>query len=636
MPCVTTDTKGEFYMKKLISLILIFTIFCSFFVSANAANKPADDDIKSILNIMNIMTYDKNGNFNDAQYVTRAALAKILVNSSKYKGVASASSRISPFADVLHTHWGASYVSVASKNKFMTGYSDGTFRPDKNILFEEALSAMLRLLGYTNDDYTGAYPVGQIAKAEDIGLSEGVTAYIGSPIPRSEMAKLIYNLLNTPAKGEIAIYATKLGYTPSSELLTLGDVFKDNVTGPVTVKPGTLAGLGFSAARVYRNGETATLSDVENFDVIYYSKTSSSLWAYSKKISGILSNISPNKESPTSVTVSGVTYPLNYYAAQRAFGLDGLANGETVTMLLDKNGNVCDAYRASELYQSLIGVMTGVSTKTITATDGTKVTGYYASVLTLDGSTLEIERPTNSDSYVGKAVSVDLQSGNIRTYSAGGNNVYGYIHADTHMIGNTPTASNLKILEIDDNGNMISPTVYRLDGVNLKSSSVLLASKNSSGAVDGLILKNVTGDMHKYGIITDIQTRSTPTSDGSSQNITKTYSYDLGGIRGSTSFSRTAISLTEGPCVFMYKDGELSNAKNLIREDKVSLLTPEYATASSGVKHKISANVLVYRVVGDDKILTDLDEAISHDGTIWIYYDNIQSVGGLVRVIYIK
>ncbi len=86
----------------------------------------------------------------------------------------------------------------------------------------------------------------------------------------------------------------------------------------------------------------------------------------------------------------------------------------------------------------------------------------------------------------------------------------------------------------------------------------------------------------------------------------------------------------------MYKNGEIADAKNLIRAENISLLTPEYATTTNGVKHKISPNVLVYKIVGDNKILTDLDEALSHTGTIWIYYDNIQSVGGLVRVIYIK
>ncbi|MBQ5777681.1 MAG: S-layer homology domain-containing protein, partial [Oscillospiraceae bacterium] len=574
-------------MKKILSLILSIALFSSLLIpSAWAANLPADDDIEAILDVMNIMTYDAKGNFNEGVAVTRAALAKILVNSSKYKGVATASSRISPFADVLFTHWGAPYVSVASKNKFMTGYSDGTFRPDRSVLYEEALSAMLRLLGYTNDDYTGAYPAGQIAKAEDIGLSENIFAYPGAPLTRSEMAKLVYNLLNTPAKGESTIYATKLGYTPSSELLTIGDVFKDNVTGPVTVKPGTISSLGFSgSSRVYKDGSGAKLSEIDNYDVIYYSKQSNSLWAYSRKISGIVNEISPNKESPTSVTVSGVRYPLNYYSAQRAFGLDGLKNGETVTMLLDKNGNVCDAYHANELYDSLIGVMTGVSQKTITATDGTKTTGYYAEILTLDGSYVEVPQSTNSDDYVGHAVSFDPTTNRLRSYASGSNGVSGYINSDAYLIGNTSIAKNIKIVEIDDNGNMISPTLSRLNGVKLESSSVLLSSRNSSGAVDGLILKDVTGDMHKYGIITDIKKSSVTDREGNVSQGSPVYSYDLAGVRGTVSFARTTISLTEGPCVFMYKNGELTNAKNLTLANNVSLLTPEYATLTSGAKH---------------------------------------------------
>ncbi len=623
-------------MKKLISLILSVTILMTFAIPASASSLPADDDIESILDVMEIMTYDANGNFNESQYVTRAALAKILVSASQYKGAATATSRISPFADVMYTHWGASYISVASKNKFMTGYSDGTFRPNSYIKYEEALSAMLRLLGYTNSDYTGAYPAGQIAKAADIGLSDGVYVAQGNPVIRNEMAKLVYNLLNTEPKGGTSIYAQTLGYTPSSELLTIGDVLDDNVNGPVTVKSGTLSSLGLSSARVYRNGNGASVSDIENYDVIYYSKKSNAIWAYSKKVSGVLEAITPNKETPTSVTVSGVTYPLPYYAAQRAFGLDGLEVGETVTMLLDKNGKVCDAYEAGSLYETIIGVVIGVSSKALTATDGTKTSSYYATILTLDGSSVDIERADNSATLVGKAVEVDYATGKIRTISKGSGNTSGYINASALTWGSTPIAQNIKILEIDDNGNMVKLTLSRLDGVSLKSENILLSTTNASGAVDGLILTDVTGDMHKYGLITKVDRNTIPDGAGGHTPSKYVYHYDLEGKTGTVTFSGAISSLTEGPCVFVYDDGVLSEAKNLTRATNVTLLTPSYATIGGSVKHRISTNVQVYKVVNDTKIKTTLDEAVSHTGDIWIYYDNIQSAGGMVRVIYLK
>ncbi len=623
-------------MKKLLSLILSAALIIAFTIPAGAATLPADDDIESILDVMEIMTYDTKGNFNESQYVTRAALAKILVSASQYKGAATGTSRISPFSDVMYTHWGAPYISVASKNKFMTGYSDGTFRPDSYIKYEEALSAMLRLLGYTNADYTGAYPAGQIAKAADIGLSDEVYISAGNPIIRSEMAKLVYNLLNTPEKGSEVIYAQSLGYTPSSELLTIGDVLDDNVTGPVTVKAGTLSSLGLSSARVYRNGNGASLSDIENYDVIYYSKKSNAVWAYSNKVSGVLEAITPNKESPTSVTVSGVTYALPYYAAQRAFGLDGLEVGETVTMLLDKNGKVCDAYEAGTLYESIIGVVTDVQSKALTSTDGTKTSGYYATILTLDGSTVDIEQQNNSTTLIGQAVEMDYATGKIRTISKGSGSISGYINASSLTWGSKPLAQNVKILEIDDNGNMVKLSLSRLDGVNLKSSSILLSTTNSSSAIDGLILKDVTGDMHKYGLITKVDRNTISDGAGGKSPSKYVYHYDLEGQTGTVTFSGAISNLTEGPCVFIYDSGELVEARNLTRAENVTLLTPSYATVGGSVKHRISSNVQVYKIVDDTKIKTTLNEAVSYNGTVWIYYDNIQSAGGLVRVIYLR
>ena len=633
---MTNKSKGQMNMKKLISLILSAAILLTFVIPASASNLPSDDDIETILDVMEIMTYDAKGNFNDSQYVTRAALAKILVTASQYKGAATATSRISPFSDVMYTHWGAPYISVASKNKFMTGYSDGSFRPNSYIKYEEALSAMLRLLGYTNNDYTGAYPAGQIAKAADIGLSDEVYVTPGNPIIRSEMAKLVYNLLNTPSKGNTTIYAQSLGYTPSSELLTIGDVLDDNVTGPVTVKAGTVSSLGFTSPRVYRNGNGANISDIEHYDVIYYSKKSNAIWAYSNKVSGILEAITPNKEAPTSVTVSGVTYPLPYYAAQRAFGLDGLEVGETVTMLLDKNAKVCDAYEAGALYESIVGVVTGVQSKTLTSADGTKTSGYYATILTLDGSNVDIEQSGISTALVGKAVEVNYATGKIHTTSKGSGNNHGYVNAASLTWGSAPLAQDIKILEIDDNYNMTKLTLQRLDGVNLKSESILLSTTNSSGAIDGLIIRNVTGDMHKYGLITKID-RNTVSDGAGGQSPSKyVYHYDLNGQSGTVTLSGATTSLTEGPCVFIYDNGILSEAKNLIRATNVTLLTPSYATVGGSVKHRISQNIQVYKVLNDTKIKTTLDEAISYNGEIWIYYDNIQSDGGMVRVIYLK
>ena len=77
------NIQGVMNMKKILSLILASSMLLSLFSFAGASSLPADDDIETILDVMQIMTYDIKGNFNEGQYVTRAALAKILVTASQ-------------------------------------------------------------------------------------------------------------------------------------------------------------------------------------------------------------------------------------------------------------------------------------------------------------------------------------------------------------------------------------------------------------------------------------------------------------------------------------------------------------------------------------------------------------------------
>ena len=52
----------------------------------------------------------------------------------------------------------------------MTGYTDGTFRPDQTVKLEEACSAVLKLLGYDSASLAGSFPSAQLSKAAALGL----------------------------------------------------------------------------------------------------------------------------------------------------------------------------------------------------------------------------------------------------------------------------------------------------------------------------------------------------------------------------------------------------------------------------------------------------------------------------------
>ena len=61
--------------------------------------------------------------------VTRAEFAKMLVSASVYKDEVGTDSANSLYKDVQKNHWAVEYIKIAVEQGWMTGYSDGTFRP---------------------------------------------------------------------------------------------------------------------------------------------------------------------------------------------------------------------------------------------------------------------------------------------------------------------------------------------------------------------------------------------------------------------------------------------------------------------------------------------------------------------------
>ena len=124
-----------------------------------------------------------------------------------------------------------------------------------------------------------------------------------------------------------------------------------NIEGPVTYVNGNLYDLtGLVSPKVYINGERKDIDDIQLYDALYYGKNSNTVWVYREKVTGMVEEIKPNKEAPTSVTISGKTYKLSTYTAQKAFGVSGISLGNMVTVLLDRNNEISDVYWTEDLY----------------------------------------------------------------------------------------------------------------------------------------------------------------------------------------------------------------------------------------------------------------------------------------------
>ncbi len=185
-------------MKRIISAIAAaLMLFAAVSVTADWNN---DADIMSLLSELNIMVGDENGDYRLDDNVSRAEFSKIAIASSSSRNTVASGLKTSPFGDVSYLHWSAPYVRAAVTAGIVEGYADGAFRPDNTVSYEEALTMVLKVLGYTDDDFGYSWPYGQIGLANNLELTKNVGASQGDALTRRQVANLIYNALNTKMK----------------------------------------------------------------------------------------------------------------------------------------------------------------------------------------------------------------------------------------------------------------------------------------------------------------------------------------------------------------------------------------------------------------------------------------------------
>lgn len=141
-----------------------------------------------------------DGTFKPEANITRGEFAKIIVSATDTLDSSAASS----FSDVSEDDWYYYYVSSAYKEGFITGYPDGTFRPNDNITRADICTIVSRSIGspttvsgnlFSDDAIIPSYakiPVYALVRRGIInGMGDGAfapTAYA----TRAQTAKIIH------------------------------------------------------------------------------------------------------------------------------------------------------------------------------------------------------------------------------------------------------------------------------------------------------------------------------------------------------------------------------------------------------------------------------------------------------------
>ena len=105
-------------------------------------------DAVTYLQSYNILEGRGENRFEPDDNITRAEFVTICTRFDAYTAVDT----INEFGDVTANHWAYAYINYAVHEKWITGYEDGSFRPDNNITRAEAVRVVNNVLGRSADE----------------------------------------------------------------------------------------------------------------------------------------------------------------------------------------------------------------------------------------------------------------------------------------------------------------------------------------------------------------------------------------------------------------------------------------------------------------------------------------------------
>jgi len=187
--------------KRLLSLIVAVIFVLGTIATGFAAELPDIVDTEFEDGVNRLVALDIIDGFPDGTYrpgepVTREQFAKIVVAATGVGAAAEYAKGATDFVDVGADRWSAGYIKVATDLGIIQGYGDGTFRPAANVTYAEAITMIVRSLGYEPAAQAkGGYPGGYLAIAAEKEITDGVTVLANVAANRGDIAIMVDNSL---------------------------------------------------------------------------------------------------------------------------------------------------------------------------------------------------------------------------------------------------------------------------------------------------------------------------------------------------------------------------------------------------------------------------------------------------------
>ena len=629
------------------------------------------------LRLMGVLDGYGDGTFRPDTVLNRAQFCKMAVYAMDGSGELGRYSTVTIFPDVKPSHWASAYINMAARKGIISGFADGKFKPGQTVTAGQAVTILMRGLGYKDEDMGGVWPQSYMAEAQTNGLlkSTGITsAYAG--LTRAQAAKLFLNLFEAKhGKSETLLFNYNVGkdevyltavdggkgtmtaggktYTmahpvtstsligskgkavlnSAGEILTFLPITGSNGVSNAAViigSNGSVAGLdslaGSTSYNIYKNGSPATAADLKRYDVATYASATNSIIVSDTRVSVYYEDCKPSPSSPATITVLGGK-ELNVLPTA-VDSLSKLKPGKQIVLLLTADGQVAGAEDANN---------TGARGNAMAV-----VSEKGDVQLVCGGALLNIG---TASEYAGQVVSVYADKSGLKLNKISGG-VGGDLLPKEGTLGGRKLADNVMLF---DGGRQIALSELSQTGVN--SGRVSYARTNWAGQVDLIVLNNGLAEDVIYGrAVVNSSTSKVWVWDPGHENDKEQQEGVNGSYKETTSqtISIETANKTYGPInsgnhisngTFVAVSIKTSSQGNLMFTSFAAMSKLSNVSSSAWIgKTAVNFGSRTYEVPSNVQCYNDdtgkwmtLDDAKAYGGTMNLYvYD------GVVRIVEVK
>ena len=525
------------FFCTLCAILLLYPAGASAAVASSFADINDADTAAAVeaLRVMGVLDGYSDGLFHPENTLNRAQFCKMVILATRTEKDLGRYAVVTVFPDVKPSYWAAPYINLAARGQnIIKGYSDGMFHPERAVTLGQAVTILLRLLGYKDEDVGGVWPDGYMAVAESTGLSEGVGADGSEALNRGRAAILFANLLRADTASGAAFYdltdeTTLTSFDAAAGTLTTSDKTYDMETprssaglvgnrGQVVLKDGKAltflpmaagksssasgAALvqanrstrGFSAItgdrndyRIYKNGAEASAGDLRVGDVATYSPQTNAVSVCDTRLTAYYENCYPSPDAPVTIELlNGTSFNVLPTAVDM---LSAYRPGQLVTFLLTADGQIAGAVDAD----------TASSLKT-SAKNANALRGNAVIIGGADGARLlcgGMEIPVKCELPEGAGVAARLSWEDDKNlhFIALNNVSSGALDLVSRKLGSVSLAENVRIY--DGDGQLVSLSEFNAD--TLPTSGVTASRSNWADKIDLIVLNGRPDTIVYYG-----------------------------------------------------------------------------------------------------------------------------------------